>query len=1049
MSHIRTSFSLVLAFGILTVFFSCSLHAENAVTELSKSADALFNQGRYAEAAQGYESIVKDYPTSELVFGMQLQLGYCYYFLAEYDKAQDYLQKFLLSPGATPQLKPIAMSLLPQVISQKATALPASDPKRKTLYEEAIKKFTEFTAQFPNAPDIETAVYGRAIANFQIGNYDEAAKDLEANIQKFPNSPSILDSHNLLALTYATLGNKLLISGEDNAKAVGYYDKAIQLLHGIIEKKSDLTLVNSANFQLGEILFSRTGFASDTEKPALFNEARSVYDAVASKNDLVAQQQTRVASIPGLIAQAVQKNDTATVQSLNRERIRQNEKLMQLKGSPDQVLSALLKIGEIYFNEGHYDEARVIFNHLQPLLQTDADKKQALYFIALSYVSQNNTDKAIEIYNQFQSQYKGDPIASNLPLVVGNMLLNGNTEKSIQDAVQYFQESLQIYPKGPVATLSAISLATAQSRLKKTDEALKSYQDLLQTKLTPSEAVLAQLGLANIYKDTLQWDNALTNYKIVLEKYPDAKPQVTEAEFWIALTTQNKGDQAAAIPLLKAFIEKYPDTPYIPNALYALGAAQFKTGDKDGAIASFKQLADKYPKSQPAPYTYFQRAQIVGAQKPEEVKALMQEFIQKYPDDDKVFPAYDSLGLAAQAEAQKDPSKPELNDEVIRIYTEYADKYTSNPQAVKALLKVATTQRNKASALGRYGALQVDEREKWNAALNASVVTSERIVKSYPDSPDLALALQGLLQTQVLLMTGEKKPEEVEDYFKKIGDSTLSPAAKSKILFTLASFISERDKARALQTMQTAYDPEILYAPADMDNFGLALIENNKLDDAQKVFVKLAANYPIPSPRPAQLLPQVAEAQADALFGQGRIAQIKGQTDEAGKFFQQLKTEYGWSPKVLEATYGIAESKRKTAPDEALKLLAPIIPAPNATVDLRANSMLLFGYIYKDKMEAATDAEAKNKIRQIAIDNFLKIQDMYEKSSVAASTGLWEGSQLLEQQAATLTDPKVKDFQTRQLNQAKANYQSLIAKYPNSPYVEKAKERLAAMGGGK
>ncbi|MEO8206314.1 MAG: tetratricopeptide repeat protein [Chthoniobacterales bacterium] len=1036
------------------------LQAQNPADVASKAADSLFNQGRYAEAAQSYEGVVKDYPTSELVFGVQLQLGYSYYFLGQYDKAQEYLQKFLTSPGATPQLKPIAMSLLPQVISQKATSLPPADPQRKVLYEEAIKKFTEYATQFPNAADLETAVYGRAIANFQIGNYEEAAKDLEANIQKYPNSPSILDSHNLLALTYATMGNKLLLSGEDNAKAMAYYDKAIQLLRGIIEKKSDLTLVNAANFQLGEILFSRASYVPEKEKPELFKEARNVYDSVMAKNDLTALQQKRVDTIPLQIADAIKRNDQALVQQLNRERIRQNEKLLQIKGSPDQVLSALLKIGEIYLNEGNYDEARVIFSHLQPLLQNDADKKLALYFITLSYASQNLVDKAIESYNLFQSQYKGDPIASNLPLVIGSMLLNSsNDPQSAEKAIPYFQESLQLYPKGPVATLSTISMATAQARLNKTDEALKSYQDMLQTKLTPAEAVLAQLGIANIYKDTAQrnpaqWDNAITNYKTVIEKYPDAKPQVTEAEFWIAIGTQAKGDSAAAIPLLKAFLEKYPDSLFTPNVLFTLALAQVATDDKDGGVATFKELADKYPKSPPAPVTYFRRAQVLGAQnKPEEVKALMLEFIQKYPDDDKVYYAYDSLGRAALAEAQKDPTKPELNDEVIRIYTEYADKYSSNPQAVKALLKVAELQRNKSIALGRYSAIdKEEERALWKNSLNASVATSERIIKSYPDSPDLALALESLLKTQQLLMSGDKKSEDVEDYFKKMAESTLSPSAKSKVLFTLASFIAEKDKARALETMQAAYDPDVIYAPADMDFFGLALIESGKLDEAQKVFQKLAMkDYPIPTPRPApnQLSRQIQEAQADALFGQGRIAQLKGQSEESAKLFQQLKTEYGWSPKVLEATYGIAESMRKSDPTGALKLLAPIVSATTATVTLRANSMLLFGYIYKDKMEAATDPKAKNDALMVAIDNFTKIAQFYSGVPVAASTGLWEAAQLLEQQAATLTDPKVKDFQARQLKQAKDDYQRIVTEFPNSPFVEKAKERLAALGGGK
>ncbi|MEO6847001.1 MAG: tetratricopeptide repeat protein [Chthoniobacterales bacterium] len=1044
----RISIPLVITLALFHLLSPSVASAQNAAQVASKAAEALFNQAKYPEAAQAYEAIVHDYPTSDVVFGVYLQLGYSYYFLTQYDKAIPYVEKFLQSPTASPELKPIAMNLLAQLVSAKASTLPPEDPQRKTLYEDSIKKFTDFVTQFPNSPDIETAVYGRAIANFQIGNYTEAEKDLQANMQKYPRSPSILDSQNLLALSYATEGSKLLISGQDKDKALGFYDKAIELLRDIITKKSDLTLVNAANFQMGEILFNRAGFAPDADKKGIYKEARDVYNSVMAKNDLVDLQQTKVNNVPTLIARAIQQNNQPEVQRLNRERVRQMEKLAQLKGSPDQVLSALLKIGEIYFNQGSYDESRVVLEHLQPLLQSDNDKKRALYFTILSYAAQSVTDKAIAGYNQFQSQYKSDPLGENLPLVIGDMLMNSSNanKETLTNAISYFKQSLELYPKGAYATPSAVSLATAQARIGETEEALKSYQALLQTKLSPSDAVKAQLGIANIYKDTSQLDLALQNYKTVLEKYPDAKPEVTEAEFWIAAVTNGKKDYATAIPLLKAFIAKYPDTPYVSNALFFLGSAELESGNTEQGLATMKELADKHPDSAPAPFTYFRRANVLSTQKKTaDASAIMKEFISKYPQDPKVFAAYEYLGMQALS-----GEKPQA-DEAIKLYTEYADKYSKTPEATKALLKVAELQQKTAAAMGRYGALNPQEREKWKAALDASVATEERIISTYPDSPDFAATLQSLLKTQELLLSAEiKKPEDIEQYFQKIATSTTSPAARSKTLFTLASFIAEKDKARALETMQKAYDDKIVYAPADMDFYGIALIEQNKLDEAQKVFDKLATDYPIPAGiLPNQAQAQIQTAQADALFGKGKIAQLKGKADESSKYFLELKTKYAWSPKILEANYGIAESERQSAPVEAMKLLISLARAPNATTDLRAKSMLLIGYISKDKMEKQTDLKKKDEERNDAIDNFIKISDLYKGVPTIAATGLWEGGQLLEQQASTLTDPKMKELHDKQLSKAKQAYQDLVSNYPNSSYVDKAKERLAALGGAK
>ena len=63
----------------------------------------------------------------------------------------------------------------------------------------------------------------------------------------------------------------------------------------------------------------------------------------------------------------------------------------------------------------------------------------------------------------------------------------------------------------------------------------------------------------------------------------------------------------------------------------------------------------------------------------------------------------------------------------------------------------------------------------------------------------------------------------------------------------------------------------------------------------------------------------------------------------------------------------------------------------------------------------------------------------------AAATGLWEGGQLLEEQAVASTDPK---FKAQQLGRARACFTQLTKEFSNSEFASKAQARLAAMGGG-
>ena len=79
----------------------------------------------------------------------------------------------------------------------------------------------------------------------------------------------------------------------------------------------------------------------------------------------------------------------------------------------------------------------------------------------------------------------------------------------------------------------------------------------------------------------------------------------------------------------------------------------------------------------------------------------------------------------------------------------------------------------------------------------------------------------------------------------------------------------------------------------------------------------------------------------------------------------------------------------------------------------------------------------------------MKIAVFYEGVAPAAAEGLWRGGQLLEKQAATLPDSnpdKTKPTKPTQLAKATKAYKDLADKYPASPFVAKAKERLSLLG---
>jgi TolA-binding protein len=1033
----RSSLKFLLGITVLLLAVSPAFAQSKGAADAHNAAGELYSAGDFKAAATAYEKLVKDYPTDGVIPSAQVQLAFSYYFLGQYDQALDMLTKATALPVLTPEVRQIVDGLRPQILAAKASNLPESDPKRKTTFEEAVKGFTDFITKYPQAPDLENALYSRAVSNYQIKKYDDAIKDLELNIQKFPNSGTIASSKNLLAGILALQAGTELSRGDnaDKPKAFALYKRAADLLREIINKKEDIAIINEANFQLGQILMIQAGFSPKAEQTALYQQALEAFQAIAPKEQIVKWQEQKLKDFPARRRAAVQSNNAALIKQLASDYEREVRKMAELQGKQDQTASALTKMAEIFFQQGKLNEARVILRHGEPFVTDEADKKGLLYFLAMTYAMQNAVDRAPAAYETFQKAYSGDPIADNLPVTMGGMYLAlGNPN----EAIRFFDESLKLYPSGRLTGLAVVQKASAQTLLKNFPDAEKTFKDFLAGKPSPDIAVIAQKGLADIYKDTAKWDDAIAAYKEVKAKFPNTD-QASESDYWIAIATQQKGDNAAAVPLLDAYLKANPKSPLAPLALYAKGSAQITLGQKEEGIASLTTLAKDYPDSQPAPYTYFMIAQMRGQEgKTDELMTLMKTFIAKYPKDEKVYPAYEFM-------AQTSISTGKAAD-ALAAYREYLEKYPETPQAGEALYKIADLQKQFAEGLGRYSALNEQERSQWKTYMDGSVADDEAMIKKYPESPALALGLQTLLASQRLLLGAElKKPADVEAYFKSLAADTPSPLAKSKILFALAAYVGETDKARSLQIMTEAYNPDIIYSPQDLDAYGLALIGQKKFDEATAVFDKLSKDYAVPAgvaPTGASLM--VQEAQANALFGKARIAQAKGQTAEAGKLFGQLKALYPWSPKVLEADFGISQSlKNEKKFDEAVALLGNIIRAQKASAELRANSMLLGGDIMVEKMKAATDPKEKQSYLDAAIDYYIKIAQFYGGVPTVAAAGLWYGAQLQEEQAGGLTDAKIK---AQQLGKAKANYQQLLKDYPESEFAPKAQERLKALG---
>ena len=997
-------------------------------------ANQLFDANQYENAAKAYEALLKDYPTSPLVPLIQFRLGQAAYLTGAYEQSLASLRKIMEpSSPASDDVRELAAGLIPQTLAAQA-AQEKDDAKKKAGYEAAIKEFGNFLTKYPKSDQIEYALYGRALANLQIEKYSEAAADLRENLARFPRSETILDTQYLLALVLVTEGSLALQKDPASAEGATKYEEARKLLEEIVAKRTDIALINDAQFQIGELLFRQGTFASGEQQKALWESARKAYRAVQPKEPMIQAQQARLKAVIARKIAAGRAQNVAQYKQLEALQEKQATKLEAVKAKGDLTLASQIKIAQIFFYLKGYDEARVILHHVQPFAEDAEQKRDIAYFLALSYASQNLRDQAVAAYDAFQSAFKGDPIAENLPLAIGTLFLTVEPHDP-EKAISYFKEGTQLYPEGRFLIEMLTQQASALVQLQRFDEALKAFQDILATKPRPEIAAPAEFGIGTIYKDKTpsEPDKAIAAFEKVRETYKGTQ-EAENSSFWIARLLQMQGKTAEAVTAYTAFLKDNPKSALFPTAKFFLGETELARNDLAKAEEIFREVATDYPEDQVAPYTYFQRAGIFGrSNKVAEMVAVMREFITKYPENENIFVAYDSIG-----KSQLQAGKPL---EAAETYQEMVTKYPKNPRTANALQALSQIWFNYANSQGRYLALNEEQRAEWNKGTSKTIEVSEKLITDFPESPQVVMALEDLLETQKLLLGARlKTPEQITEYFQTLASRfEAQPSTRSKILFTLASYTYETDKAKALEQMQAAYDPSLVYSPNDLDLYGMALADAGQIDKSTEVYTKLAGDYPVPAGVPENKAPAIIqEAQSISLYGQGHALQAQGQAEEAKAFFDKLKALYPWSPKLLEANYGIAQAlfgQKKY--DEAGKLLIGIIRAQTATAELRANAAFLNGEILEARGDLAS-----------AIDQFIKISAFYSGVDTVAAEGLWRGSQLLEKQATTLplkSDKPGAPTKGRQLANALKYYRQLVEKYPNSPRIAEAQARIKAL----
>lgn len=1012
-------------------------------------AEKFFNEGKFKEAADAFDKFLVKYKMlSPRSLDAKFRLAVARVQEGLYDDAVKHLRELIANPKIDAASREMAQLLVAKSLTLKASKMPADTAPQKDgqkkIFEEGIKEYEAFITAFPKSRDIDSAQFLRATLLLQSENYDEALKGF-AVVARIPTSPFAWEALMWIGKTFFIQGNALLQSKggkeatpEDVKKAMGIFDNAEPSLNQAYQKSNDVALMNEAVFFVGQMQLTRSQYVPNTEdeqgkkkQADRLKASLEAFRAVRSVEEVVDAQQAKIKGIE----QQIQLLKPGTAEYLPTKTRYENligfeeEKREKFKNGQDQYLAARLAIARIFLFLHKTDEARTLMRGLlgqEGIFAKDTDAKATISaLLCLTYAEQKNVAKAVETYQEFRKEFKGNAAGDNLALVVSNLLVENGDAAQAEKVVAEGQADYKEWR----FTTEAMQILTATA-LKKNDfkKALELSEKLLASNPKPDVAVQALLVKGSVQQaqarekgNVAMYDAAFATFKTLRDKFPNS-PQAEDA--WFA-SSQILGarDPQKAITELTAFVAKFsgksgssPSTKdNVATAQYLLGTAFSTVNQREKAVEAWKKVYETYPESDAAPGAYFKVFDWLNEKKDYAAALkLMEEFVAKYPKHENVYFAYSNMAEFLFSGAL-DPKKNADVETGAKKLLDYVDYELANKLPHRrgdgSLMKIADKWLKELAKLPIYLSLNETQKQTWQKDVDGVIGAVERMLKDYPESERIADGLERLVTVQ----NAKRKAQladaaKVEAYFKKLAeDYGKTPLVKAKIEVALASFLYENDPKRSFKVMDEAFRnaPESVkvkdadgnehvaatFTPSDFDRYMAGLFDEKRSEDLAKAVTRIRQEYPLGDKDDlAKISRNILDAQAIGLFWEAKALQVQGKVSEAGAKFSALKTKFPKSTKSLEADYGVIlgefEQSNQVKDDYIQRLSKVVNTQTGKSFELQAKALFLIGRIQEAKKEFDG-----------AIETYAKIQDRYASVPRIAADGLWRAAELSEKQA--------------------------------------------------
>jgi len=675
-----------------------------AVKSFYWKAEAKRYAGQEDEAFRIYAQFVEKYPGSELVKGVQYQMGVVYYSNRQLDQAERFLKDALTSADETIRSKGFTLlgeiELSRKQFSSAKNSFEAAlniggishELKMRALLgygaslyylgnnEEATEKLKEIEREnehfepnkvnfylaenyyamgdfqdairrYNNINLSETeigsqALYGKAYSYFNLKDYDNAAYSFNEFINSFPRDKRIVDASLRLADSY--YGSK------DYSAASKVYRDLFNAGGGEIENPY-------AYYQYAQALYK----AGNT------NEALNEFSNLQKK---FPQSDYADESLFTLGWINFQQNDFGKAISAYKN---------VLNVYPQSLLAPIVyySIGDSYFNLGKYDSAIVSYQVVMAEYPASNYVFDAVNGIQYSYAAKGDYVKAISFIDQFVSSNPSLSFSDQIFFKKGEIFYSA---RNYEAAKTSYQEFIASYPNSKLVAEAYYWIGKSAQNLSQNEEAIFNFNKVFESYPGSESAAAAVIEIGNIYNAMFNYDAAINIYDAALEKLSQSS-RIAEITYMKGTTLINKKDYAAAYNVFDEVIQYFGKTIFADKSKFELGLIELARENYINADLYFKTLAETHSDELGAEAQYYYGYSLFEQEKTDEAIAALERVR-------VVFSAYDEWLTKSYLKLGDCYTKLDQIDKAKEMYRVVIGKHRGNVYGQEAQNKLRELQ---------------------------------------------------------------------------------------------------------------------------------------------------------------------------------------------------------------------------------------------------------------------------------------------------------------------------------------------------------------------